>query len=433
MKNKIFLLVFFLILISCNKKEKKTSEIITVELNVKNADNPFAKKNSPLIYMDSINNEFKGIINKDSSFVMYLNTVSSRDLNNTIKNGKLKKEQADSANTKIFTLSGFNKGKQYYIIDLNGNKDFSDDELVEFSKNITDNEDYRNSFKIRNIEVTKLSENKLYKQKIYIQFLPAPNYITYKQETEREKLKHSLQLAALKHDYLYGTFNVEENEYGVGVNKGLFGNEMIFKKSDTVFYPPNHQLFSKFKLKDTVKLYDKYFTIDSLTFNPASLIINEINNIVSNYGFRTNEVSKNYLVNDLAGNSTNLKDLAEQKGFLLLDFWGTWCAPCKELTPELVKLYQQYNNQIQFVSLAFELDPKPVIEYTEKNEMNWYNGIIKGKPKSRDMLSPIINGLRVECFPTFIVMDSELNILYRTCGGGNNYKGLTEFLCSKFE
>src|SRR5690606_10975752 len=118
------------------------------------------------------------------------------------------------------------------------------------------------------------------------------------------------------------------------------------------------------------------------------------------------------------GNSTTLKKLASDKGLLLLDFWGTWCGPCKELTPDLIKLHEKFNKKVQFASLAFELDPKPVLDYTIKNNMNWFNGIIKGKPKSGDMSSAVIGGLRIECYPTFIVLYSDLNILFRTCGGG---------------
>jgi len=432
MKTNIFFIGLLLILISCVKKEKKSSEII-VDLNVSKIDNPFSKSMSTLIFLDSIKGEFKGIINKDSSFIMYLNTVSSRDLKNAIKEGKLKKQTADSTTTKIYALSGFNKGKQYYIIDRNSNKDFSDDELVEFSKSTIQNENYRDSFNVKSIYITKLSGGNFHNQETYLQFLPAPNYFTYNKETEDEKFKHSLQLAALKYDFFYGTFKANIDEYGVGVNKGFFGDEIIFKKSNTNFYPPNHQLFAKYKVKDTVKFDDKYFRIDSLTFYPPKLVINEINNVNVIYGFRTNEISKNYLINDLNGDSTTLKNLAKEKGFLLLDFWGTWCAPCKELTPELVNLHQKFSDHIQFASLAFELDPKPVLDYSKANQMNWYNGIIKGKPKSGDMTSPIIGGLRIECYPTFIIMDSDLNILYRTCGGGENYLELKAFLNSKFE
>ncbi len=432
MKTNILLLGILLILISCGKKEKKTSEI-TVQLNVSEVDNPFPRRVIPLsfIFMDSMHNKFKGLVNRDSSFVMCLNYVSPRDLKNAIREGNVK-NIADTTATKIYVLSGYNNGKQYYIIDLNKNKDFSDDEIIEFNKSITKKENYRDSFNVKNINITKLSKGNFYRQQTYLQFVPTSN-LTYKQETEKEKWKNSLRLEAVILDYLYGKFKIGDKEYSVGANKGVFGEEIIFKNSDTTFYSSNHQLFAKYKLKDTVKFDNKFFRIDSLSFYHSKLIIREINNTEIINGFRTNEISKNYVVHDLNGNSTTLKNLAKEKGFLLLDFWGTWCAPCKELTPELVELHQTFSNHIQFASLAFELDPKPVLDYTKTNQMNWYIGIIKGKPGSGDISSPIIGGLRIECYPTFIVIDSDLNILYRTCGGGDNFLGLKDFLNSKFK
>jgi thiol-disulfide isomerase/thioredoxin len=431
MRIKIVFLLILLTTLSCKKESLSSS--ITVNLGIKQDDNPFPKTMSPLRFMDSISKEFKGIKNIDSSFVMFLNTVNFRDIEKALKKGELKKETIDSTETKIYALSGFNNGMQYYILDLNGNKDFSDDEIIEFEKNISEKENFRDSFKIKSIEITKLNEGSFHKQLTYLQFLPAPKYFTYKKETPSEKFKHSLQLAVLKHDYLYGTFKMGSENYGVGVNKGWRSFEFIFKKSDTSFYSYNHQLFAKHLSKDTLKLNNNYFQIDSLSTFPPKLTLNKIEIEGVKYGFRTNEVSKNYKITDLDSNSTALKDLVKEKGFLLLDFWGTWCAPCKELTPELVKLHQKYGNKIEFVSLAFELDSKPVLDYATKNHMNWYNGLVKGKPKSGDMSSPIIGGLRIECYPTFIILDSNLNILFRTCGGGNNYSDLKAFLSTNLE
>ncbi|MGB5271876.1 MAG: TlpA disulfide reductase family protein, partial [Eudoraea sp.] len=150
------------------------------------------------------------------------------------------------------------------------------------------------------------------------------------------------------------------------------------------------------------------------------------------YGFRPNEISKNYELTDLEGKRTYLNDLMDNKNLMLIDFWGTWCAPCKELTSDLVELHNIYGENISFVSLAFELDPQPVKEYVVKNKMNWFNGFIKGKPKSIGHSSKIMAGLRVNCFPTFLLLDSDLNILYRTCGGGNDFKELEKFINKNF-
>jgi len=420
MKAHIWLYGIFLILISCVKTENNSPKIL-VDLHSNVIDNPFTKIMTPLEFIDSIPSGFKGLINEDSSFVMLLNTVSSSDLEEKIKT-------SDSGRTKIYALSGYNKGKQYYVLDINDNKDFGDDKIVEFDKSITKNKNYREFFEVHTIEVSTLEGNKWHKQQTYYQFLPAPDYFTYEQETRKEKFQHSLQLAALQHDFLYGTFEVDDNQYGIGFNKGWNGYEFILKKTDTAFYSRNHQLYARYLLKDTIKLQDKYFRIDSLSAYPPKVTINEIDFEGTHYGFRPKEVSKNFKITSLQGHITTLKELAKDKSFLLLDFWGTWCAPCKELTPELVQLNKKYKGKIQFVSLAFEMDSKPVLEYVQENNMNWYNGIIKGKPKSGDMSSPVLGGLRIDCYPTFIVLDSNLNILFRTCGGGNNFLDLKTFL-----
>ena len=45
-------------------------------------------------------------------------------------------------------------------------------------------------------------------------------------------------------------------------------------------------------------------------------------------------------LNDLDGKPVNLASLAGK--VVVLDFWATWCAPCKEELPVLQKLYQKY-------------------------------------------------------------------------------------------
>lgn len=41
--------------------------------------------------------------------------------------------------------------------------------------------------------------------------------------------------------------------------------------------------------------------------------------------------------------------------FVLIDFWASWCAPCRTENPKLVKLYKKYQNK-QFTILSVSLD-----------------------------------------------------------------------------
>jgi len=55
--------------------------------------------------------------------------------------------------------------------------------------------------------------------------------------------------------------------------------------------------------------------------------------------------------------------------FIMIDFWATWCGPCKKAIPELNKWYEKYNKQLVVIGLSDETEQKvnsmksPVINY----------------------------------------------------------------------
>ncbi len=47
---------------------------------------------------------------------------------------------------------------------------------------------------------------------------------------------------------------------------------------------------------------------------------------------------------DLKGKTFNIQDLCK-KGPLVIDFWATWCSPCKAELPKLKEIYNKYKDQ----------------------------------------------------------------------------------------
>ena len=60
-----------------------------------------------------------------------------------------------------------------------------------------------------------------------------------------------------------------------------------------------------------------------------------------------------FTLRDVAGNETNLA--AYEGQVILLDFWATWCAPCRVTIPSLVELYERYRER-GFVVLGVSVD-----------------------------------------------------------------------------
>ncbi len=56
---------------------------------------------------------------------------------------------------------------------------------------------------------------------------------------------------------------------------------------------------------------------------------------------------------------------------VLIDFWGTWCAPCVKEQPELAKLYKKYKNVNFRNGRGFEIYGVSL----DAKEENWKNGI----------------------------------------------------------
>jgi cytochrome c biogenesis protein CcmG/thiol:disulfide interchange protein DsbE len=108
----------------------------------------------------------------------------------------------------------------------------------------------------------------------------------------------------------------------------------------------------------------------------------------------------------LDGKTVKLSDLRGKA--VLLNFWATWCGPCKVEMPWLVDLQKKYGEQgLQIVGIAMEDDPAPVEEFTKNIGVNYT--ILMGKNAVGDAYSVL--GL-----PTTYYIDRSGKILDRHIG-----------------
>lgn len=154
------------------------------------------------------------------------------------------------------------------------------------------------------------------------------------------------------------------------------------------------------------------WTIAILLLGTAFYIItmNQSSPISKSSGKTTQTVkiqAADFTLKDLNGDSISLKSLRGKNVYI--NFWATWCPPCKAEMIELEKLYQETKNS-DLVILAIDLgeDKKIVSDFMRKNNYNFK--VVMSDTKTAEIY-------RISSIPVSIFIDKEGNIINSQIGG----------------
>ena len=94
---------------------------------------------------------------------------------------------------------------------------------------------------------------------------------------------------------------------------------------------------------------------------------------------------------------------------ILVNFWATWCPPCREEIPDLVALQEKYKDQLQIIGISQDYgSPEQVRRYAEAHRMNY--PIVMSTPEI-EALFPNVYAL-----PTSFFIDRDRRIAQKHVG-----------------
>ncbi|GAA4271415.1 TlpA disulfide reductase family protein [Aquimarina gracilis] len=95
---------------------------------------------------------------------------------------------------------------------------------------------------------------------------------------------------------------------------------------------------------------------------------------VKNSGANSGEIAPDFETTLVDGTPFKLSDLRGK--YVLLDFWGSWCAPCIKESPKLVSIHEKYQDQVIIVTIALEKNDKTWEKATDKLGYIWKHQIV---------------------------------------------------------
>ena len=134
---------------------------------------------------------------------------------------------------------------------------------------------------------------------------------------------------------------------------------------------------------------------------------------------RPGKLAPDFTLWDPQGKAVKLSDFRGK--YVLLDFWASWCKPCRAVQPKLLKLYNEFKESGKFTILAVSVDTDRAdwLKAIEEDKVPWPQ---VADPKVRRNEAAALYDISI--LPSSLLIDPEGKIF----DGGPNYQVLREKL-----
>ena len=317
----------------------------------------------------------------------------------------------------VLFLIGTRGDKRVIMVDSNNDKDFGNEKILEYNYplSIEEQKEIQNSLPTISTQFEFLENGKIFTKNAKIKPTPYLGSLRLSFNTDNEiEKKYYLFVSIPEHKK--GEINVNGVDFTVFVSNKFTRMDYLKEERVSIFITPEPDaLLSELEgnipyiIGDVFNVKGHDYLIDSISKWGDKLFINYIGK-----NERPEGISEGYYLPKFEAKylDNTVFDIAKYSGkYVLLDFWGTWCAPCIKLIPELKKLNDDFSDKnFALISVAYDDDPGKITDFIIKEDMNWPHLFVN---KNQNDANSVTGKLKVTKYPTTILISPDGKIAGR--------------------
>lgn len=181
----------------------------------------------------------------------------------------------------------------------------------------------------------------------------------------------------------------------------------------------------KFQFEDTLEDIESLY--NSLDADLKSTFVGQqVQNIILN----RKKLSIGQKATDFKSKTHEGKDFSLNaslgKKITILDFWASWCGPCRGENPNLVKIYNQHKNKgFEIISYSLDEDENAWKNAIQQDQMTW-----KHASNLKGWKDEVAINYQIQSIPSLFILDHQGKIIAKNLRGEELQQKIAELLAN---
>lgn len=110
---------------------------------------------------------------------------------------------------------------------------------------------------------------------------------------------------------------------------------------------------------------------------------------------------------DPEGKEHKFSDMVQKGRYTMVDFWASWCGPCRAAIPHVRELHEKYGDKLGVIAMSVDEDPEAWAKAMEQEKMDWTQLRV-----AKENFKDVTTAYNFSGIPFMVLIDGEGKIVF---------------------